>query len=139
MRAKQSVKQLNPRVQQVYDCIKNSPTPQGAYNLLDKLRPEGFRAPSQMYRALNRLLELGLIHKVESLNVFVACDQSHQSCVSILAVCDSCGSVEEFPSPEFADQVKAIGLEHSFESREFAVELKGRCSDCTSIVHELKE
>lgn len=121
---------LTPKLQSVYDCIKNASTPPGAYDLLDQLRTQGFRAPSQMYRALNRLLELGLIHKVESQNAFIACHENHQSGASIFAICDSCGSVEELSSVEFTDQVKALSDRYKFDSRELAVELKGRCSDC---------
>ena len=124
------MEQLTPKQQLVYDCIRKSPTPQGAYDLLDKLRLQGFRAPTQMYRVLHRLLELGIIHKVESLNSFVACGEGHHHGASILAICDDCGSVEELPTADLADQIKAFGSKHEFNSRELTIELKGRCSDC---------
>ncbi len=124
------MEQLTPKLQSVYDCIKNATTPPGAYDLLDQLRSQGFRAPSQMYRALHRLLELGLIHKVESLNAFIACHQNHQFGSSILAVCDSCGSVEELSSVEFVEQIKVLGTRYEFKARELAVEIKGQCSGC---------
>jgi len=124
------VKQLTPRLKSVYDCIKSSPTPPGAYDLLERLRSQGFKAPSQIYRALNQLLELELIHRVESLNSFIACDQKHQSGTWILAVCDNCGTVTELPSLELSEQIKALSDRHAFKSRELAIELKGQCAKC---------
>ena len=125
------MEKLTPKLKLVYDCISSATTPLGAYVILDQLRSQGFRAPSQMYRALNGLIKLGLIHKVESLNAFVACAQSHQTGTCVLAICDSCGSVEELPAVEFVDQVQALGAKHAFKSRELAVELKGQCAHCS--------
>ncbi len=102
----------------------------GAYEILDRLRPEGFKAPAQVYRALNQLLDIGLIHKVESINAFVACNQHHQDGSSILAICDSCGAVKEIASMEFVEKIKDFGNRNNFHSRELAIELKGRCSHC---------
>ncbi len=84
-----------------------------------------------MYRVLNSLLELGLVHKIASMNSFVACEQSHQSGLSILAICEKCGSVEEFTAFEAVDELIKIGAKHEFKSRELAIELKGCCSDCS--------
>ena len=121
---------LTHKQQLVYDQICRSSTPQGAYHLLDSLRAEGFKAPSQVYRVLTKLLELGLIHKVESLNAFIACDQSHQAGDSILAVCDSCGSVAELPPDKLANKVRELGTSFNFEPRELRIELKGSCARC---------
>ncbi|MCC2690339.1 MAG: zur, partial [Rhizobiaceae bacterium] len=45
--------------------------PVSAYGLLDQLRDDGFRAPLQVYRALEGLIKGGLVHRLESLNAFV--------------------------------------------------------------------
>ncbi|MCB1460156.1 MAG: transcriptional repressor, partial [Nitratireductor sp.] len=47
--------------------------PLSAYGILDQLREEGFRAPLQVYRALEKLVDQGKVHRLESLNAFVAC------------------------------------------------------------------
>jgi Fur family zinc uptake transcriptional regulator len=66
--------------------------------LLDQLRDDGFRAPLQVYRALDTLMKGGLVHRLESLNAFVACaephDHSHR--MTAFAICDTCGQVMEF-------------------------------------------
>ncbi|MGE4247385.1 MAG: Fur family transcriptional regulator, partial [Parvibaculaceae bacterium] len=73
--------------------------PTGAYALLDALRGHGFRAPLQVYRALEKLIELGLVHRLESLNSFVACAHPHDHIHGLIAfaICESCGQVDEFP------------------------------------------
>ncbi len=125
------MEQLTDKQQLVYDHLQQLQCAQSAYDILNDLRTSGFRAPSQVYRVLNKLLELGLIHKVETLNAFVACEQEHSTGNSVFAICDDCGSVEELPPISFADQVRKCGDRRGFTSREFVIELKGRCSECS--------
>ena len=53
----------------------------------------GLRAPLQVYRALDKLVETGLVHRLESLNAFVACAHKHchDDCASAFAICEKCG------------------------------------------------
>jgi Fur family transcriptional regulator, zinc uptake regulator len=64
----------------VLDVLSRAEQPMSAYTILDKLRDNGFRAPLQVYRALEKLLDFGLVHRLESLNSFVACSHTHESC-----------------------------------------------------------
>ena len=56
----------------VMAALTKSQAPMSAYAILNQLREHGFRAPLQVYRALDKLGELGLVHRLESLNAFVA-------------------------------------------------------------------
>ena len=47
----------------VMSALMESNAPMSAYTILDKLRDEGFRAPLQAYRALDNLVEFGLVHR----------------------------------------------------------------------------
>ena len=59
---------------QVLGMILDAASPTGAYDLLDKLRPKRRgAAPPTVYRALDFLLDQGLIHRVERLSAFVGC------------------------------------------------------------------
>ncbi|MGO7302192.1 transcriptional repressor, partial [Rhizobium ruizarguesonis] len=64
------------------------------------LRDHGFRAPLQLYRALDKLLEYGFVHRLESINSFFACahpgDDCHSHGIFAFAICESCGQVMEF-------------------------------------------
>src|ERR1700677_4755418 len=59
---------------EVLGLILDSDAATGAYDLLDRLRAirQG-AAPPTVYRALEFLLEQGLIHKLESLSSYVGC------------------------------------------------------------------
>ncbi|GAF76572.1 unnamed protein product, partial [marine sediment metagenome] len=47
--------------------------PLSAYRILDLdcVRDAGLKAPLTIYRALDKLVALGLVHRIESLNAFV--------------------------------------------------------------------
>ena len=124
------MKPQTPRQQLIYDYLREQKTAQSAYDILDEFRVHGFRAPSQVYRVLNKLLEFGLIHKVESLNAYIACDQEHDAGYSIIAICNSCGIVKEIPTANFIDQFKNFDGLDGFTTQNLAVEVKGRCSIC---------
>ncbi len=124
------MKALSARQQSVYACLKNSTTPQGAYELLECLRTDGFKAPTQIYRALNSLITLGLVHKVDSLNAFVACTENHHQGTSIIAICDQCNSYQELSSETLDTLFKNLPNDRDFKARQMTIELKGSCSEC---------
>src|SRR5688500_16782487 len=87
----------------VFDVLSHSDAPLSAYTILDKLRDDGFRAPLQVYRALETLRERGVVHRLESLNGFVACAHQEKACCGAhshgtvaFAICESCVHVVEF-------------------------------------------
>jgi len=104
-----------------------------AYALLDTLRDEGFRAPPQVYRALDKLIGHGLVHRVESLNAFVACAQPHPHRHGLLAfaICDRCGQVDEFSDATIERRLKGWARDRAFTVATSALELHGTCTDCS--------
>ncbi len=52
-----NAKNLSRNQSLVYDALSRSPAPLSAYVILDKLRDSGFRAPLQVYRALEKLID----------------------------------------------------------------------------------
>lgn len=61
----------------VLGLILQADAPVGAYDLLEQLRVSDRRpAPPTVYRALDFLLEHGLIHRIERLSAFVPCAPS---------------------------------------------------------------
>ena len=92
----------------VLNALAREEAPASAYTLLDQLRGEGLRAPQQIYRALDKLIEYGLVHRVESLNSYVACahPHDHQHGLVVFAICDQCGHVNEFPDQTVERRLK---------------------------------
>ena len=118
----------------VMTTLSKAKGPLSAYTILDKLRDHGFRAPLQVYRALNKLLEFGMVHRLESLNAFVACQQ--KSCEAenkktiFFTICEECGKVEELLSNNVAKEVKILANDINFILKETVVELRGLCFRC---------
>lgn len=118
----------------VMNVLSDSKGPLSAYTILDQLRDHGFRAPLQVYRALDKLVELGCVHRLESLNAFVACQ--HPSCENekketvLFAICEKCGHVQELVSDTLVDAVKSLASGIDFSLKESVIELRGICSNC---------
>ena len=79
----------------VLEALKQAKQPLGAYPLLDELRDHGFKAPLQVYRTLGQLADLGLVHRLESLNAWTACCENKHEGTPIFAICNDCGTVVE--------------------------------------------
>ena len=81
----------------VMEVLSDSKSPVSAYSILEKLRDKGFRAPLQVYRALDKLVASGMAHRIESVNAFVACNRSDDDSDSMVGfiICIDCGHVKE--------------------------------------------
>ena len=88
---------LSKNQQIIFDLIDRSPEPLKAYTILYNVQKKGINAPPQVYRALDKLVEIGKIHKIESKNAFVACKNSdcEISKATAFSICESCEVVDE--------------------------------------------
>ncbi|MCZ2204473.1 Fur family transcriptional regulator [Bartonella sp. A05] len=116
----------------VLNILKNEQGPLSAYAILDRLREEGFRAPLQVYRALERLIQLKCVHRLESVNAFMACSypQNCQHELTTFIICDSCGKVNEIQGQKIVHSVKQITQEFGFQAHRITVEVRGICKKC---------
>ncbi|MCY6382696.1 Fur family transcriptional regulator [Hoeflea prorocentri] len=116
----------------VMGALSQAKVPMSAYTILDQLREEGFRAPLQVYRALDKLVEFGMVHRLESLNAFVAC--SHPNCEShetiAFTICEICGQVRELSDDDLSDRLDEIAGKANFALKRSVVELSGICRSC---------
>jgi Fur family zinc uptake transcriptional regulator len=104
-----------------------------AYDLLDQLATEGGSAkPPTVYRALDFLMEEGLVHKIESLNAYVGCPHPGDSHISQFLICDRCENVEEVTSDELNTAVSSSAKSAGFQIDTQTLELHGVCKACTS-------
>ena len=116
----------------VFGALSQAEGPLSAYTILDRLREDGFRAPLQVYRALDKLQDYGLVHRLESLNAFVACAHPHvhDHEVTAFAICDRCGQVSEFSDPVVAERLAQWGATAGFSSSKAVLEIRGLCAVC---------
>lgn len=116
----------------VMGALTKSNGPLSAYTILDQLRDHGFRAPLQVYRALDKLVEFGMVHRLESLNAFVAC--RHPDCddheTIAFMICESCRQVREISDNTLANRLKFLAEEAHFALKKTTIELRGLCRDC---------
>lgn len=119
----------------VLNALQSDRQPASAYALLDKLRDDGFRAPLQVYRALEKLIERGQVHRLESLNAFVACQ--HEGCSShataAFLICEHCKSVTEFDPVRVRRAIAQGAKELGFSVRRSVIEVEGNCSACEAV------
>lgn len=113
----------------VLGALKTSDQPLSAYDILERVRNSGIRAPMQVYRSLERLESLGMVHRIEALNAFVACSETAHGHKPGFVICRDCGMVKEFEDGRLGDIVNhAAGKEFAIE--DISVEVLGHCGDC---------
>lgn len=104
-----------------------------AYDLLDRLTVEHAAArPPTVYRALDFLIEQGLVHRIESLNAYVACPCPEHTHGFQLLICRVCGSVEELHLDDVNAQLVDHARELGFRVERQTIELLGICEACAA-------
>ncbi len=118
----------------VLDTLAKADGQLSAYTILDRLRGDGFRAPLQVYRALEKLLGFGLVHRLESLNAFVACAHPHCHAHGLIAfaICEDCGQVDEFSDAVVRERLGAWSAENGFKAEKTTIEIRGHCVNCAA-------
>lgn len=116
----------------VLDIMLSANKSMSAYDLLELLKASEPQAkPPTIYRALDFLLQQGLIHKVESSNSYIICphfdDPSH---ISILFICDKCKIIIEKHSAIIEQQLKALAEQSQFLIKHSVLEIHGVCENC---------
>jgi Fur family zinc uptake transcriptional regulator len=114
----------------VLGALAHADGPLSAYTILDRLRDDGFRAPLQVYRALDKLTEFGLVHRLESLNAFVACAHGHDHGdahgLVAFAICETCGRVDEFADDEITARLSGWARDTGFRASKTTIEHCGK-------------
>lgn len=123
--------QLTPIRHKVLELIWNSHKAVKAYDLLDQIKPLNDAAkPSTVYRALDFLLEQGLIHRVESLNAFVGCHCSGTRHDQLLLICTACHNIEERAAVSVIQSLTEELGDAGFAPQRKTIEIHGLCNAC---------
>lgn len=132
---------FTPLRRRVLEQIAGSHTAVGAYDILERLARPGERrlAPISVYRALDSLVETGLVHRLESRNAFFACHTPHAGDRrQVVLACDACGAVAEMPSETVFDGIAAVARTAAFRPSRTMVEVIGHCQRCSTVEAEAK-
>ena len=114
----------------VWDVLAASKDPLEAYEILDKLKDQGVRAPMTVYRALDGLEAKGHIHKLDGLNAFVVCNHEGPHVVQTFLVCESCSNAQELQVVAVEADIAPAVRAASFDMHTARLEIKGKCKDC---------
>jgi len=126
---------LTPLRRRVLEEIASSHHAVGAYEILDRLaRKGGSRlAPISVYRALDALLEAGIVHRLESRNAFFACLVPHAGDRhQIVLACERCGMVAEVPGEPVFQGIAGAARTAGFVPSRSVVEVAGECGRCSA-------
>lgn len=116
----------------VLNYLKEQHRPLSAYDILEGLRSDGVTASTTVYRALEKLLNAGRVHRIESLNAWTVCCGGHDHDTPVFAICDDCGNVAEHVVSEFTHSIANLSERTGFVPNHTVLEIHGRCSDCNT-------
>ena len=126
----------------VLGLVLDAAAPAGAYDLLDRLRrTHRGAAPPTVYRALEFLLEQGLIHRIERLSAYIGCiagckadrhDAEHTHAAQFL-ICRACGRVIEMQNHALSATLARAAREAGFSVGSATIEAEGLCSTCAAV------
>ncbi len=122
---------LTPIRRQVLEALLMNHKPLGAYEIIDVLAAgDGRPAPITIYRALDFLMENGLVHRIESRNAFIACIHNHDDALVVFLLCENCGAVGEAPSAAAAEMLRSAARSAGFTPKTPVIEIAGICAHC---------
>ncbi|NWG25552.1 MAG: transcriptional repressor [Pseudorhodoplanes sp.] len=131
---RERAQRLTPIRRGVLEALLASHKPLGAYDIIERTAPRGTRpAPITVYRALDFLMENGLVHRIESRNAFVACVGEHSAGeIVVFLICERCSEVGEAPSKAVGETIRNASRAAGFSPKSPVIEISGICAHCQS-------
>jgi Fur family zinc uptake transcriptional regulator len=116
----------------VLTLLWQSHRPLGAYQIQDQLSKLMAKpiAPPTVYRAIEFLLDLSLIHRLPSLNAYIGCPFPRRHHSNLFMICNECGSAAEMADAALNEVLQAASNKANFVLQSQSVELFGRCPQC---------
>ncbi len=123
---------MTPTRESVLRLLWQSHQPLGAYQLQDQLsrlldKPV---APPTVYRAIDFLLQLGLIHRISSLNAYIGCPFPNSEHSNLFMICTQCGCAAEVAHNTINDLLQSASDKANFTLQSQSLELFGLCPQC---------
>jgi Fur family zinc uptake transcriptional regulator len=129
-RCAEGEQRLTPPRRRVLELLLGRGQPVKAYDLISAYGEDGEPAkPPTVYRALDFLERQGLVHKIESLNAFVACREGEDGHTAAFLICDCCGRSEEV-APTGEPWLTAAAETAGYTLSTITIEAHGLCSAC---------
>ncbi len=127
---------LTPIRKRVFELVWSNHKAIKAYDILNKLDVnDGSLTPPTVYRALDFLVDNGLVHKIESLNAFVGCSHPAKDHGCQFLICNECGDVSEFCDDKLINSIDSNAEKKGFIVKKHVLEVYGICNDCSNTKH----
>lgn len=114
----------------VFELVWRQHKPVGAYELLEHMQKDGRAAPPTVYRALDFLQQVGLVHRIASLNAFVGCIHPGEQHDGHFLICKSCNALAELNAPEIDAAITQSTSDSGFQPVHQTIEIMGLCPEC---------
>jgi Fur family zinc uptake transcriptional regulator len=122
---------LTPLRAKVLRLVVKARRPIKAYDVLAKMiAMSGDTAPTTAYRALDFLTEHGFIHRLASLNAYVACLHPETRHSVPFLICEKCQAVIELGGGRIVALLNSMADAHDFQPRAQTLEMHGFCAAC---------
>jgi Fur family zinc uptake transcriptional regulator len=121
---------LSRNQSEILACLRKTGEPMSAYAILDRVREAGISYPPTVYRALNGLMQKGMVHRLQSRSAFIACGHGVCDGKFAFAICRRCDKVVEISLSD-EDQAALLGLApDEIRPEQVTVEIAGLCARC---------
>jgi len=105
-----------------------------AYDITETISNKGRRLqPIQIYRSLEKLIDLGVVHRLSTKNGFIACYEDGKCATSQFLICTKCDRVKEIDSELMDQEIQDSAEKNGFSISSKSVEVLGLCSNCKKI------
>lgn len=123
---------LTPLRKEVLSLILQSSGPIGAYDILAQIKNTSDKpaAPPTVYRSLDFLLNMGLIHRLSSINAFIPCCHPREGHQAAFLICSDCKSVKEASADSVLSQLTELAHSDEFSIHHTTIEISGTCNLC---------
>jgi Fur family transcriptional regulator, zinc uptake regulator len=123
---------MTPLRRQVLATIAASHDAVGAYEIVERMARKGGRrlAPISVYRIIDSLMDIGVVHKLESRQAYYACHGDHEAGRQVALICRACAHVAEIDGKSILATIKGQAGRCGFRAESVLVEVLGLCRRC---------
>jgi Fur family zinc uptake transcriptional regulator len=122
---------FTPQRQQVLAILAATHHALGAYDILEQMAQPNYRpTPAAVYRALEYLMALGVVHRLSGQNGFFACTRASHQAIMQFWICRRCGVVAETESSIIAQAIPQLAASMAFHPHWVTMEIEGECRTC---------
>ncbi|MEO1035781.1 MAG: Fur family transcriptional regulator [Pseudomonadota bacterium] len=124
-------KKFTAQRRRVLELVWAAHRPVGAYDILEAMSVDGKRyAPPTVYRALDFLIEAGLVHRLDSLNAYIGCTDPRHAHTGQFLICTRCSSVLEIDDGSIERSIRNRTNQLGFVATSVGLEVQGVCRAC---------